>query len=124
MGRVTVLLGLMVLLLVPGCRDRGESAERAVDAATAPPPPEPPSPPAGICAAYAACCSDYTRALAYQQLYEEEDRGATRDSCAAVAKLQDLPGGTVACERAFTDLRRAIAPMDRLEGWAAPDSCR
>lgn len=125
-GRGTVLAGFLVCLLIPACRDMPVAdapAEPAPGASPAPPPPLP-SQSADICAAYARCCGDYAQALVWQQLYEDEGLGSTRDSCLAVAGLQELPGGSDACDRAFTELRRAIGPMDRLEGWAAPDSCR
>mgnify|MGYP006865053407 CR=1 FL=1 len=126
MGRVTVLAGLLVCLLIPGCRDRAETDASAAPASVTPPVTEPPLPSqsADICAAYATCCADYAQALVWQQLYEEEGLGATHDSCKAVAVLRDLPGGNEACARAFAEIERAIEPMDRLEGWATPDSCR
>ncbi len=100
--------------------DRAASAGRPLEPLLPAPPPPPPTP----CAAYATCCADYNRALVWQQLYDQEALGATHDSCAAVAALDGHPGADEACERALIELRYAMEPMERLEGWATPESCR
>ena len=83
--------------------------------------PEPEAP--GACAAYATCCADYARSLASLDGYEEEDPGASQDSCLAMSGMQELPGGAEACANALAVLKKAVGPMDTPDGWTVPSSC-